>query len=302
MKKLKLIYNPNSGDKNFANNLDDCIKQFQHGGYETHIFRSMKYGDIDEHLKHLNHEQYDALVVSGGDGSINIVVNAIMNYNIKLPLGIIPTGTANDFATFASVPREPELAAKIIADGKTAKADVGFVSGKYFINVCAAGLWSNVSHNLDGDLKENLGKFAYYIKGIEQIPNFIPLPLIITNSKEKFEEEIYLFMVLNSSGTGGFEKLSPNAKIDDGLFDFVAIKAFKDYPIIELTKLLFKTLMNEHLSDPNVIFFRDSNIKIELAGDLHNDSFKMLDLDGERGPEMPAEIVNIKRAIDIFIP
>ena len=99
MKKLKLIYNPFSGNKSFKFDLDFCFSVFQEGGYEVHPFRSIRPGDIAAHIAQMD-ENYDIVVVSGGDGTVNIVINALMNRGLRIPLGIIPSGTANDFATF----------------------------------------------------------------------------------------------------------------------------------------------------------------------------------------------------------
>lgn len=296
MKKLKLIYNPYSGDKGFKFDLDSCINKFQSGGYEVHIFRSINHGDIENHIKDIPQKFYDAIVVSGGDGTINIVIGSLMKYKLNnIPVGIIPSGTANDFATYLKLPKITEQCCDIILKNHTVPVDIGIIEDRCFINVCAGGLFSNVSQNIDKDFKDILGKLAYYIKGIEQIPNFVPIPVRITNSKEVIEDNIYLFLVLNSSGTGGVSNLSPSALIDDGLFDFVAFKNFK---IIEIPSLILKFLKGNYLNDSKVIFFRDNYIKIE---NLSNDNrLSETDLDGEAGPHMPIEIRNVKHAIKIF--
>lgn len=297
MKKLKLIYNPFSGNKSFKFNLDPVISTFQESGFETHVFRSINHGDIDQHIKEMDKDYYDTIVVSGGDGTINIVVNAIMNYGIKARLGIIPSGTANDFATFLKIPKEPDEAAKIITEKNLSPADIGLANGRYFINVCAAGLMSNISQHIDTDFKNALGKLAYYIKGIEQIPNFVPIPVKITNSTEVIEEDVYMYIVLNSAGTGGFEKLVPDASINDGLFDFVGFKATT---IRELAMIFFKVFTGDYLKEPGIIHFKDSYIKIECKD--ASPEMNETDLDGEQGPYMPIEIKNIPSAIMIYTP
>lgn len=302
MKKLKLIYNPFSGDKSFKYNLDPVINVFQKGGYETHVFRSMEDGDIDRHLREIseqNKEYYDTIVVSGGDGSINIILNAMIKYGISTKLGIIPSGTANDFATFLRIPPEHDKAAEIITNGITIKSDIGEVNGRYFINVCGAGHFTNISQNIDYDFKNTLGKLAYYIKGIEQAPNLVPMRVKITNSVTTYDESIYFFIVLNSAGTGGFNNLVRDASLNDGMFEFISVREgqFKD-----LAALLFNLLKGDHLLDPGVLYFKDSYIKIEPADDLINEELLETDLDGERGPSLPVEIKNIPEAVTIFAP
>ncbi len=304
MKKLKLIYNPFSGDKSFRYDLDPCIHELQQGGYEISVFRSMKQGDIVEHIKKMKNSSYDALVICGGDGSVNITLNAMIENKINIPLGIIPSGTANDFARHLRIPMEFTEAAKYIAKGKTELIDIGRANDRYFINVCAAGTLTNISQNIDLNFKNYFGKLAYYIKGIEQLPNFVPMKLKITSTKKTYIEDVHFFCVLNSSGTGGFEKMSPGASIADGLFDFIAFKAS---PIHELAILMLKALTGDYLDDTNILFFRDSKITIEpleinASKDKNALSLLETDLDGEAGPHMPVVIENLHKAFKIFIP
>ncbi len=298
MRRLKLIYNPNSGDKSFKNKLDSCIQEFQRGGYETEIFRSAEHGDIFSNITNCKNH-LDAIVVAGGDGTINIAVNAIMRRGLKATLGIIPAGTANDFSNFLNIPSDPVAAAEVIAKGKKAYTDVGFANGSFFINVCCAGYLTNVSQSIDSQWKDALGKFAYYLKGIEQFPNFSAIPVKITNSKEVIQDNIFLFMVLNTSGTGGFSKLVPTAKVDDGKFDFIAIKAL---PFIDFSLLVLKLLMTDKVDDPRLILFRDNNIKVELNGEITDKNLLKSSIDGEDGPNLPIEVINIKHGLEIFKP
>lgn len=295
MRKLKLIYNPFSGDKSFKFDLDVCIRIFQSGGYDVHVFRTETEGDIEKHISKMDRD-YDVVVASGGDGTINVVLNALMNNNLSIPLGIIPSGTANDFASFLHFKtNDLETCCNVIINKKPHPIDVGIVNGKYFINVCGGGLLTNVSQNIDTDFKNTLGTLAYYIKGIEQIPNFKPIPVRITNSTEVIEDEVYLFLILNSTGAGSFEKLAPAASISDGVFDFVAIKA---KPVYELAVLFVKILRGEHVNDSNIIYFKDKYFKIEYL--LEDLKFAETNIDGEAGPMMPVEINVIHNAISVF--
>lgn len=296
MKKLKLIYNPYSGNKSFKFDLDVCIRIFQEGGYEVHVFRTIKKGDIESHITQMEESYYDVIVVSGGDGTVNLVLNALMRRGLKIPLGIIPSGTANDFASYLNFKADDlETCCKTITSTKPKWIDVGCANEQYFINVCGGGLLTDVSQSIDRDFKDAFGTLAYYIKGMEQIPNFQPIPLRITNSVHTFEEDVYLFLVLNSSGAGSFDKLAPDASICDGLFDFIAIKA---KPLYGLPILFFKIMMGDHIDDDGVIYFKDQYIKIECLS--KKQEFYEMDVDGEAGPTMPVEIHLIHNAIPIF--
>ncbi len=295
MKKLKLIYNPYSGDKSFKFDLDVCIRIFQEGGYDVHVFRTIKNGDIERHISNMEAD-YNIIVASGGDGTVNQVVNALMKRGLHIPLGIIPSGTANDFASFLNFRTgDLETCCNTIIGTKPKNIDIGIVNGTYFINVCGGGLLSNVSQHIDNNFKDAFGTLAYYLKGLEQIPNFCPIPLRITNSTEIIEDEVYLFLVLNSAGAGSFDRLAPEASITDGYFDFIGIKA---KPVYELAVLFLKILRGEHIGDSNIIYFKDNYIKVECLS--NNRVLAETNIDGEAGPLMPIEIKLIPNAIPVF--
>ena len=298
MKSFKLIYNPFSGGGVFKDNLDEFIYNMQLNGYEVSVFRTCNVGDIDAHIAAMGHN-WDAIGASGGDGTINLVVNAMMRYGLNdIPLALVPSGTANDFCTFLGIPQDIEGCCAVIGAGKTEYTDLGLINNeKYFINVCAGGLFSNVSTEIDKTLKDLFGKVAYYVKGMEQISTFKPIPMRITSSKGGvYENNINLFLVLNSSGTGGIEGISPHASINDGLLDFVA---FANVPWPDLPKIVIDFLKGEHLSSDGIIFFRDSHIKIENLS--HDKRFITTDIDGELGPDMPVEIKTVSKTIKIFV-
>lgn len=292
MKKLKLIYNPYSGDKTFKFDLDIYVTNLQEAGYEVHMFRTIKKGDIENHLKEVPKDFYDAFIIAGGDGTINIVVNCLMKYGLNhIPIAIIPVGTANDFARFLKLPKEPDDACKIIANNNTIPVDVGLCNDTYFINVCAGGLFANISEKIDKNFKEVLGKLGYYIRALQEMPFYKPITLKITNSKETIEDKFDLFLVLNTSGTGSIKNLSPKASISDGVFDFIG---FRNVGITNLPSFAIKVLKGEYLEHDKILFFQDEKITIESVEDIYSD------LDGEKGPKLPITIKNISNAIKVF--
>ena len=152
MKKIKLIYNPYSGNKNFKFSLDTCIEKFQSAGYFVDIFRTSDYGDIQNHIAAVKEDNisYDAFVISGGDGSINILINSLMENGLNnVPIGIIPSGTANDFASFLKLPLDAGECCDVICANSAKPVDIGRINDKYFVNVCAGGMFSNISQNIN---------------------------------------------------------------------------------------------------------------------------------------------------------
>jgi YegS/Rv2252/BmrU family lipid kinase len=294
MKKLRLIYNPYSGDRRFKDVADSCAEIFFGAGFLTYIIRVTGETAMDTAIGDLSDE--DTLVIAGGDGTINMAINAMKKHGKTSPLGIIPTGTANDFACFLDMPKDPRSAAEVLANGQMIFADLGCANGQFFNNVCGGGLFINVSHSLNNDLAKSIfGKLAYYIKGLGQLPNITPLPLRITTDSAAYEEDFALFLVLNSGGCGGFNKISPNASISDGLLDFIA---FRSMSMKDIAGLFLKILAGEHLDDHRVLFSHESSIKIEYLG---TDSIST-DVDGEPGPKMPLNITCEKGALNLIVP
>ena len=296
MDTLKLVYNPNAGDKQFKNSIDACAAVFQKAGYETHLLRATSYETLDRSLAAM---EESVVVVAGGDGTVNQAVNSLMRYKKDIPLGIIPAGTANDFATYLKMPKEPRAAAEAIVKGRIMKADLGIANDRYFINVCGAGLLANVSQQIDTQFKDALGKVAYYLKGLRQLPNFMPTPLRITaglsETTKVLEDEFFLFLILNGGGAGGFDRLSTTARVDDGMLDFIGFKAMS---MIDVAAIFLKVLSGDYLDDRRVVFRREKELFIEHIEGGQIDT----DIDGENGPDMPLSISCKKEAIRLFVP
>ncbi len=281
----------------FKFDLDICVSVFQEGGYEVHLFRTMKQGDIAKHLREMD-KNYDMLVVSGGDGTINIVVNAMMQYGLQhIPLGILASGTANDFAMYLGFKAgQVEDTCKAILRQTPQPIDIGVVNGEmYFINVCAGGLFTNVSQRVNPDLKNALGNLSYYLKGVEQLPSFRKLPFRIVTSKGVHEENLYFYMILNSAGTGGFHNLSPDSSIQDGCFEFVGIRAKN---VLEISPMLLKFIRGEHLQDEAIFYLQDSFFEVTC---LDAEFSKMEStLDGELGCISPFTVKVLPKAISVI--
>ena len=296
MDTIKLVYNPNSGDKQFKNHLDACTEVFQKAGYITHLLRATSMELLDKSIASM---EESVLVVSGGDGTVNQVVNTLMRHKKDVPLGIIPAGTANDYATYLKMPKDPRAAAEAIVNGRIIKSDLGMVNGRYFINVCGAGLLANVSQQIDTQFKDALGKLAYYLKGLGQLPNFMSTPLRITTvtsgATKVLEDEFFLFLILNGGGAGGFDRLSVTARIDDGMLDFIGFKAMS---MIDVAAIFLKVLTGDYLDDRRVVFLREKELFIEHIKGEQIDT----DIDGENGPDMPLEISCQKEAIRLLVP
>jgi len=291
-----LIYNPISGDGGFRNELDLVIKIFQESGYIVELLRT---GDkllerrfIKESITPIDKT---IIVVAGGDGTVSQVINIMVNNNIKAPLGIIPMGTANDLGSYLGMSRNIEECCNIIMDNYQIKMDVGKINDGYFVSVASGGLVATVPQATDVKLKNTLGKLAYYLKGLEEIPTFRPISISLESVDYNFKGDLTFFLVLNGKYAGGFKKIAPKASIRDGKFDVIL---FKNYNLPVLAKLFVKLLRGEHINDPEVIFFQTDKLIIKPY--LSKNPI-MTDIDGEAGPPLPLYIENNPKVLSIIV-
>ena len=291
MKKIKLIYNPKSGDASFKNKLDTVVNRFQAAGYVTVPFRISNELHIDEAFFDIN-QGYDVICVSGGDGTISSVADAMARLNIKLPMGIFPSGTSNDLAAHLGIPRDIKTCCDIIVNGILKNVDLGRVNDSHFINVCSAGLLTEVAYKTDTNMKNALGQIAYYIKGIEEIPKYSPIKMRLVSEDRVIEDNLLLLLILNGSSAGGFNKLAPDAVIDDGRMNVIAIKAAN---ISNTLSVFLKIIRGEHIGDPNIYYFSTNKLTVECS------QLCGTDIDGEKGPNFPLDIEVMHQFLKVFV-
>jgi len=291
MKKARVIYNPTSGREIIKKHLAEVLQMLEQAGYEASCHATTGAGDAMAAAKIAVERKYDVVIAAGGDGTINEVVNGLANHEYRPKLGIIPVGTTNDFARALSIPRDVEEATKVIIEGETIPVDVGRVNDKYFINIAGGGRITELTYEVPSKLKTVLGQLAYYLKGIEMLPSIKSSPLRIEYDGKIFEGDAMLFLVGLTNSVGGFEKLSPDASINDGYFTLLILKKTN---LPEFIKIATMALRGEHLNHPNIIYEKAKRIKVESPEKVH------LNLDGEYGGDLPAEFENLYRHLEVF--
>jgi len=283
MKKVILFYNPHSGNGMFKNNLDDIIAGFQERDLMVIPLRAS--GDlIFDYLAGLDKEtyqdEYALIVAAGGDGTLNVCVNAMVRNGIDLPLAVFPAGTANDFASYFEIPTTLDGMMEIALSGNTTRADVGVVNGSYFINVAAIGQVVDVSQKTDPTLKNSIGILAYYLKGLSEVPTLKPIPVTLTTPERVYREKMYFMVVMNGRSAGGFRRISPDSEINDGLLD---VLLFRKIPTLEMPSFFMKILQGTHSDSKFVLHLKTAKLLLESPEDLPTD------IDGEHGKKLPLD-------------
>lgn len=290
MKKVKLIYNPYSGENLILSKLDEIINIHQQAGLTIVPYRIRKECGIEGAFYDIRPGEYEYILVAGGDGTVDSVVNAMAKQGISLPIGILPVGTANDFSKFLGIPFDIEEACKKIIKSTAVSVDLGSINDKYFVNVASTGLFTDVSQKTDVNLKNTIGKLAYYLKGLEELPNFRPLKVKIKSTEMDFEGNMYLMLIFNGKTAGNFN-LATRADATDGMLDIIVFKAVQIY---ELIPLFIKVLKGEHLDSDKVIYFKTDKLYVECDENI------VTDIDGEKGPDFPLNIKCIKGGLKIL--
>lgn len=294
MKYMQLIYNPMAGQRTFKTRLDYMIDVFQKAGYELRVHRTMSNKDFSTFFDNRDFTGCEGILVAGGDGSFNHVVNSMRRNGLTIPVGVIPAGTANDFAKHLGIPENLQDAIDVLSDNNTRCLDLGVVNGQHFINVCSGGLLINISHQIEPEFKSAFGKLAYYIKGVAELPKFRSLKFKIHANGKTYEEDLFFFLVLNGSSAGGFNRIGEYASMKDGKLDFVGMRScqINDVPVI-----FTKIMLGEHLEDKNILYFQTDHVVVES---LETEKIPS-DVDGEIGPEYPLDISVMPETLNVFV-
>ncbi|WP_416148778.1 diacylglycerol kinase [Salipaludibacillus sp. HK11] len=293
MKRARLIYNPSSGREHVKKHLPYILEKLEKAGYEASAHATTGKDSAKNAAIVACERQYDLIIAAGGDGTIHEVINGMAEQEKRPVLGILPGGTSNDFARAIHLPKSIEEACDVLVDGRQQSIDIGKVGEMYFINIAGAGTLTELTYEVPSKLKTMIGQVAYYVKGFEKLPRIRPNYVTIEYDGKLFEGDIMLFLVSNTNSVGGFDKLAPNAYLNDGLFDLLILKKTNLADVVRVTSA---ALRGEHIHDERVIYVQANRIKVHAETDLQ------LNLDGEYGGTIPGEFTNLHNHVDIMVP
>jgi diacylglycerol kinase (ATP) len=294
MKRARIIYNPTSGRELFKKHLAEVLIKLEQAGYETSCHATVCEGDATVAARTAVERKYDLVVAAGGDGTLNEVVNGLAEQEYRPRLGIVPMGTTNDFARALHIPRDIGAAVDVIIKGDTIPVDIGRMNGeRYFINIAGGGRITELTYEVPSKLKTVLGQLAYYLKGMEMLPSIKATDLSIEYDGKLFEGEAMLFLIGLTNSVGGFEKLAPDASINDGMFSLLILKKTN---LAEFIRIASLAVRGDHIKDPNVIYTQANRIKVYSKDKVQ------LNIDGEFGGLLPVEFENLYRHLEVFVP
>ena len=292
--KMLFIYNPRAGKAQIRSNLLDIIDIFVKAGYEVTAYPTQAAGDAIKAVRE-RRAGFDIVVCSGGDGTLDEVVTGMMQCDDKIPIGYVPAGSTNDFASSLKIPKNMIKAADVVVNGKNFACDIGKFNNNNFIYVAAFGIFTDVSYETNQDIKNVLGHTAYLLEGVRRLPAVRSYALKISYDNEIIEGDFIYGMITNSYSVGGFKGITgKEVLLDDGLFEVTMIR--KPLNPVDLNKII-RALVDKRAKSEHIYTFKTSQLTLESEETIS------WSLDGEFGGEhKKAVIENQRKVLNIRIP
>lgn len=295
MKKALLIMNPCAGLKKANRVLTEIVAAIEKDGYLCTTFITEGRGDAQK-LTAMHGKEYDIVVAVGGDGTFNEMVSGMVSGDLHIPIGYIPAGSTNDFASSLKLSLSPIKAARDIAAGKLRGFDIGSFNGRVFTYIASFGAFTNASYSTPQELKNFLGHAAYILEGSKGILNLKNWHVKIETEDKTFEDDYIFGAVSNSTSIAGLLKMNPEVvDMNDGLFEIMLIRTPKN--LNELAQILNSLTTMKYENCKAIDFCTAKKVKI------YADKKMNWTLDGEKenGKEY-IEVENLENRLQIFVP
>ena len=292
-KKLLFVYNPKAGKAQIKNKLADILNIFAEAEYEITVAPTRGHDDARRIVENRSHD-YELVVCSGGDGTLDETVTGMMQSGFQTPIGYIPAGSTNDFGGSLGLPKNMVRAAEIAVKGKDFSCDVGSFNKDIFVYIAAFGLFTDVSYETDQEVKNVLGHMAYLLEGMKRLSAVRSYPMRVEYEDNIIVDDFIFGMITNSVSVGGFKNITgKNVKLDDGVFEVTLIK--KPRNPVELNNIMI-SLLNRDIDTNAMYCFRTSKLILDALEPVP------WTLDGENGGNHKrVEISNICKGIDIRV-
>lgn len=293
MKRMLFVYNPNSGMGLLKPKLSDVLDIFVKGGYEVTAYPTQCSQDAVRKVSEYT-EEYDLVACSGGDGTLDEVVTGMMRRENRVPIGYIPAGTTNDFASSLQISKNMLEAAETIVNGTPFPFDIGQFNEGYFVYIAAFGIFTDVSYETKQSMKNILGHMAYLLEGAKRLFNIPSYKLKVTHDGETIEDEFIFGMVTNSRSVGGFKGITgENVIFDDGVFEVTLFKTPKNP--VELNELIGAIVMRQ-INPDRMYSFKSGKVHFESVEEIP------WTLDGEFGGAHEEVVIeNKKQVLQIMV-
>jgi diacylglycerol kinase (ATP) len=250
---------------------------------------------LAETVREVIEDGYEFLILGGGDGSVSSVVDFLAGRDVVL--GLLPLGTANDFARTLEIPEDIEGACQAIAEGKIVDVDLGLAGDNFYVNVASVGLSVGATRALSPWLKKSTGPLAYPLAAMRAFFEHEPFSARLTfpdDDNEPVEyERLLQIAVGNGRFYGGGMVVAPESGIDDRTLDIYAIELGRSRDLIGVARYLKS---GDFINVESVHHFRTSRVRLETDPELQ------INIDGELVSQTPQEFSVARNALDVLVP
>ena len=294
------MYNPNSGKSGLVKRINYIIEELKK------IYENVEYKATERkgHAREIARDacgKYDYLIVSGGDGTFNEIVNGVAEQDNQPIIGYLPSGTVNDISRSLRIPRNLKKAFKILKENKIYNHDIFKSNNDYGIYFCGAGAFTSSSYDTTQKNKKFLGKIAYFFHGVKELFHVTDFDVKITKDRLTLADDKYIMMIIsNSRSTAGFI-LNSKADLSDGMVDIVLIKR---------SNSKFINYVSSHFTIAKIFLFDIKTLKdgkgvTKLKIDectIHTSKRLIINVDGEKSSYGNMKFRTIKNRIKVVVP
>jgi diacylglycerol kinase (ATP) len=270
MKRGYLILNPSAGIWNKSNAaIFRVLREFEKHGIRMSPSPTEPKGSTVQQVRELLVDEPDLLVVWGGDGTINEVINGM--YGSDIPLGILPGGTANVMVRELKIPTQVSRAVQVILSGKTRKISIGQANKRYFSLMAGIGFDSEVIRNVDWNLKKTMGTLAFGVSMLNSARTYnFPKFHVKVGSEKK---ECVFAVISNARGYAAYFQIAPQADISD---EYLYLSLFKEAGFNNVLRYMMHAFNQSHmkLKDVEIIKVKrcevigPENVSVQVDGEL----------------------------------
>lgn len=288
-----LIVNPSSGKEEALDHVEEIKSILRERTYQVEVAQTEKELDATKFCQSACRDKYDLVVSMGGDGTLNEVINGMVNQEHRPILGIIPLGTVNDFARALNIPLEPRQAVEVLNSEQTISVDIGRFNDRHFVNIFAVGAVAEATYEVTPEQKTKFGSLAYVLEGFKTLTSHKCYPLRIEHDHGVWEGDSFLFLAALTNSTAGFEKLSPEAEVNDGVLHGYIIKSVN---LVRIATIITSILRGNLKEEEDVEYFTSSKVKVTSEDKL------MTNVDGEEGDPLPVTADVLPSHIKVLVP
>ncbi len=251
---IPLFVNPTAGRGRAGKRLPRIVELLQAAGVEPRVVQSAAIGDLETQVRTAVGNGASRIIVVGGDGSVHEAVNALIAAGSGAALGVIPSGTGNDFAKAADIPLDWETATQLLADRIVSNAvprmlDAGRMNSRCFANGAGIGFDAEVTR-IARAYRWPIGDFVYLFAIFRAMRGGIAAPnLTVDADTFSFSGPVTLASISNGPWIGGMFHIAPAARNDDGALELLIVDPVTR---LRITSLLPKLMQGKHMDEPEI--------------------------------------------------